>query len=55
MEPDEAARIIADGVLEGKPEVSFPLRLALAMKLLGSAPGAVARPATARLARRLRR
>lgn len=55
MEADEAARIIAAGLERGKPEISFPLRMALAMKLLGSAHGAIARPSTARLARRLRR
>jgi short-subunit dehydrogenase len=52
---DEAGRIIADGLERGKPEISFPLRMALAMKLLGAAPGAVARPYTARVARSLRR
>jgi short-subunit dehydrogenase len=55
MESEDAARIIADGLERGRPEISFPLRMALAMKLLGSAPGAVARPYTARIARRLRR
>jgi short-subunit dehydrogenase len=55
MEPEQAARVIADGVLAGKPEVSFPLPIALAMKALGAAPGMLARPATARLARRLAR
>jgi short-subunit dehydrogenase len=55
MDADEAARIIADGLERGKPEISFPLRMAIAMKLLGSAPGALARPYTARVARNLRR
>jgi short-subunit dehydrogenase len=55
IEADEAARIIADGLEHGKAEISFPLRMALAMKLLGSAPGAIARPYTARIARSLRR
>jgi short-subunit dehydrogenase len=55
MEADNAARIIADGLERGKPEISFPLRMALMMKLLGSAPGALARPYTARVARSLRR
>jgi short-subunit dehydrogenase len=55
MESEDAARIIADGLERGKPEISFPLRMGLAMKLLGSAPGAVARPYAARVARRLRR
>ena len=55
IDADEAARIIADGLERGKPEISFPLRMALVMKLLGSAPGALARPYTARIARGLRR
>ena len=55
IEVEEAARIIADGIERGKTEISFPVRMALAMKLLGSVPGAVARPYTARVARRLRR
>ena len=55
IEVEEAARIIADGLERGKSEISFPVRMALAMKLLGAAPGAVARPYTARVARRLRR
>ena len=55
IDPDEAARIIADGLEHGKPEISFPLRMALAMKLLGSAPGALTRPYAARVARNLRR
>jgi short-subunit dehydrogenase len=55
MDADEAGRIIADGLERGKPEISFPLRMALVMKLLGSAPGALARPYTARVARGLRR
>lgn len=55
IDADEAARVIADGLERGKPEISFPLRMALVMKTLGSAPGALARPYTARLARGLRR
>jgi short-subunit dehydrogenase len=55
MDGEEAARIIADGLERGKTEISFPLRMALAMKLLGAAPGAVARPYTAHVARKLRR
>jgi short-subunit dehydrogenase len=54
IEADEAARIIADGLERARPEISFPLRMALAMKLLGAAPGAIARPYTARVARSLR-
>ena len=55
MEVAEAARIIADGLERGKSEISFPVRMALAMKLLGAVPAVVARPYTARIARRLRR
>jgi hypothetical protein len=54
IEADEAARVIADGLERGRPEISFPLRMALAMKLLGSMPGSLTRPYPARVARRLR-
>ena len=54
IEPEQAARAIADGLEAGKPEISFPLRMALAMKLLGSLPGALSRRYTARIAKRLR-
>ena len=55
IEAHEAARIIADGLERGKPEIAFPPRMTLAMKPLDSAPGALARPYTARVARGLRR
>ena len=48
------ARAIADGLEAGRPEISFPLRMALAMKLLGSLPGALSRRYAARLSKRLR-
>jgi len=54
IEPEQAARVIADGLEAGRPEISFPLPMALAMKTLGALPGAVSRRYTARLARRLR-
>ncbi len=54
IEPEEMARAIADGLEEGRPEISFPRRMALAMKLLGALPGALSRRYTARLSRRLR-
>ena len=54
IEPDAAARAIADGIEGGKPEISFPLQMALVMKTLGALPGAVSRRYTARLSRRLR-
>jgi short-subunit dehydrogenase len=54
IEPEEMARAIADGLEAGKPEISFPLRMALVMKLLGSLPGALSRRYTARLSKRLR-
>jgi short-subunit dehydrogenase len=54
IEPDEMARAIADGLEAGKAEISFPLRMAWTMKLLGSLPGALSRRYTARLSRRLR-
>ena len=54
IEPAEMARAIADGLEAGKPEISFPVRMALAMKLLGSLPGPLSRRYTARLSKRLR-
>jgi short-subunit dehydrogenase len=54
IEPGQAARAIADGLEAGRPEISFPLRMAVAMKLLGSLPGALSRRYTARLSKRLR-
>jgi len=54
IEPEEMARAIADGLEAGKPEISFPVRMALVMKLLGSLPRAVSRRYTARLSKRLR-
>ncbi len=51
--PEQAALAIADGLEAGKPEISFPLRMALAMKLLGSLPGPLSRRYTARLSKRL--
>jgi short-subunit dehydrogenase len=54
IEPDEAARRIADGLERGRPEISFPLPMALTMKTLGAVPGAVSRRYAARLSKRLR-
>lgn len=54
IEPEEAARRIADGLEKGKDEIAFPLPAALALKALGSVPGALSRRYTARLAKRLR-
>ena len=54
IEPEEMARAIADGLEAGRPEISFPRRMALVMKLLGSLPGALSRRYTARLSKRLR-
>ena len=54
IEPEEMARAIADGLEAGRPEISFPLRMAWTMKLLGALPGAFSRRYTARLSRRLR-
>ena len=51
---EEMARAIADGLEAGRPEISFPVRMALTMKLLGSLPGALSRRYTARLSKRLR-
>ena len=54
IEPEEMARAIADGLEAGKPEISYPRRMALMMKTLGALPGPVSRRYTARLSRRLR-
>jgi short-subunit dehydrogenase len=54
IEPEEAARTIADGLETGKPEISFPLPMALAMKTLGSLPGALSRRYAARVSKQLR-
>lgn len=55
IDPDDAARIVADGLERGKPEIAFPFRMAAGMKLLGMLPGPLARRYTARVARGLRR
>ena len=52
--PEKAGRAIADGLEAGKPGISFPLPVALAMKTLGFLPGAFSRRYTARLSKRLR-
>jgi hypothetical protein len=44
----------ADGLERGKPEISFPLPMALAIKTLGAMPGALSRRYAARLSKRLR-
>jgi len=54
IEPERAARIVADGLERGKDEIAFPLRMALAMKGLGMLPGAVARRYVAGVAKRRR-
>ena len=54
IEADKAAREIADGLEAGKPEIAFPLPMAIAMKTLGSLPGALSRRYSARLSKRLR-
>ena len=54
IEPEQAAKAIADGLERGKPEISFPLPMALSMKALGSLPGVVSRRYAARLSKRLR-
>lgn len=54
IEPEEMARAIADGLEAGKPEISYPRRMAFVMKLLGALPGPVSRRYTARLSKRLR-
>jgi short-subunit dehydrogenase len=52
VEPEEAARTIADGIAKGKAEVVFPVRMMLAMKLARVVPVRAWTAATAALARR---
>lgn len=54
IEPEHAARIVADGLERGKDEIAFPLRMALAMKGLGMLPGPIARRYVAGVASRRR-
>jgi short-subunit dehydrogenase len=52
IEAPEAARIIADGLERGAPEIAFPRRMSLAMKTLGRLPGPLRRRYVAGIARR---
>ncbi len=54
IEPEQAAAAIARGLEAGRPEISFPLPMALSMKMLGAMPGALSRRYAARLSKRLR-
>jgi short-subunit dehydrogenase len=54
IEPERAARIVAEGLERGKDEIAFPLRMAFAMKGLGMLPGPIARRYVAGVARRRR-
>ena len=54
IEPEEVARAIADGLEAGKPEISYPLRMALVMKLLGCAAGSGLAPVHGPAVQRLR-
>jgi short-subunit dehydrogenase len=54
IEPEQAARTIADGLESGRPEIAFPLPMALLMKTLGSLPGPLSRRYAARVSKRLR-
>jgi short-subunit dehydrogenase len=38
MKPDDAARTIVQGMLDGKQEIHFPLRLSVPLKLLTALP-----------------
>jgi len=50
---DEAARIIADGLEKGDPEIAFPRRMSIAMKVIGRfLPGPLRRRYVAGIARR---
>ena len=53
IEAPEAARIIADGLERGDPEIAFPRRMTFAMKTLGRfLPGPLRRRYVARVARK---
>ena len=43
ISPQKAARIIAEGLERGDPEIAFPRRMAFVMKLLGALPGRMRR------------
>ena len=56
IEAPEAARIIADGLEAGDPEIAFPRRMSLAMKTVGRwLPGPLRRRYVAGIARRRER
>jgi NAD(P)-dependent dehydrogenase (short-subunit alcohol dehydrogenase family) len=56
IEAPEAARIIADGLEAGDPEIAFPRRMSLAMKTIGRwLPGPLRRRYVAGIARRRER
>lgn len=56
IDAGEAARVIADGLEEGRAEIAFPRRMELLMKLLGRwLPGPLRRAWVGRLARRRHR
>lgn len=56
IEAPEAARIIADGLEAGDPEIAFPRRMSLAMKTIGRwLPGPLRRRYVAGVARRRHR
>lgn len=56
MEAPEAARIIADGLEAGDPEIAFPRRMSIAMKAIGRwLPGPLRRRYVAGVARRRHR
>lgn len=56
IEAPEAARIIADGLESGAPEIAFPRRMSIAMKAIGRwLPGPLRRRYVARVARKRHR
>ena len=56
IEAPEAARIIADGLEAGRPEIAFPRRMSIAMKTIGRwLPGPLRRRYVAGIARRRHR
>ena len=54
ISPEKAARVIADGLERGDPEIAFPRRMAFVMKLLGALPGGMRRRYVARISRQRR-
>ncbi len=55
IEADEAARLICDGLEEGRPEIGVPRKALVVMKALAAMPGPLRRRYVARIARKRER